>query len=95
MELLYAHYLCCQYITENTVGVLLRSASKRIQVIVSTQSLLLLNEFELGDMIVVPREQGALTFKCPDADKFFTWLDGYSVVGLWEKSIIDGKQSWQ
>ncbi|HHG3532795.1 TPA: AAA family ATPase [Vibrio parahaemolyticus] len=72
------------------LGALLRSASKRMQVIVSTQSVPLLNEFELDDLIVVEREEGASTFKRLDADKFRTWLDDYSVGELWEKNIIGG-----
>lgn len=75
------------------LGALLRSASKRMQVIVSTQSVPLLNEFELDDLIVVEREQGVSTFKRLDADKFRTWLDDYSVGELWEKNIIGGRPS--
>ncbi|AXX60929.1 AAA family ATPase [Vibrio parahaemolyticus] len=75
------------------LGALLRSASKRMQVIVSTQSVPLLNEFELDDLIVVEREEGASTFKRLDADKFRTWLDDYSVGELWEKNIIGGRPS--
>ncbi|EPF2508225.1 AAA family ATPase [Vibrio fluvialis] len=75
------------------LGALLRSASKRMQVIVSTQSVPLLNEFELDDLIIVEREEGASTFKRLDADKFRTWLDDYSVGELWEKNIIGGRPS--
>lgn len=75
------------------LGALLRSASKRMQVIVSTQSVPLLNEFELDDLIVVEREEGASTFKRLDADKFRTWLDDYLVGELWEKNIIGGRPS--
>ena len=75
------------------LGALLRSASKRMQVIVSTQSVPLLNEFELEDLIVVEREHGASTFKRLDADKFTCWLDDYSIGELWEKNIIGGRPS--
>ncbi|OOF02805.1 recombinase RecF [Salinivibrio sp. MA440] len=75
------------------LGALLRSASKRMQVIVSTQSVPLLNEFELSDLIVVEREEGASTFKRLDAEKFASWLDNYSVGELWEKNIIGGRPS--
>ena len=37
---------------------LLRSASKRMQVIVSTQSVPLVNEFTIDDLLVVEREEG-------------------------------------
>lgn len=75
------------------LGALLRSASKRMQVIVSTQSVPLLNEFELNDLIVVEREEGASTFNRLDSATFHTWLDDYSVGELWEKNIIGGRPS--
>ncbi len=75
------------------LGALLRSASKRMQVIVSTQSVPLLNEFELDDLIIVEREEGGSTFKRLDADQFESWLDDYSVGELWEKNILGGRPS--
>lgn len=75
------------------LGALLRGASKRMQVIVSTQSVPLLNEFELNDLIVVEREEGASTFNRLDPTTFHTWLDDYSVGELWEKNIIGGRPS--
>ena len=75
------------------LGALLRSASKRMQVIVSTQSVPLLNEFELDDLIVVEREDGGSTFKRLEADQFESWLEDYSVGELWEKNILGGRPS--
>lgn len=75
------------------LGALLRSASKRMQVIVSTQSVPLLNEFELEDLLVVERENGASTFKRLDSKELEVWLDDYSVGELWEKNILGGRPS--
>ncbi|MEQ4923490.1 AAA family ATPase [Proteus hauseri] len=73
------------------LGALLRSASERMQVIVSTQSVPLLNEFELEDLIVVERKLGASVFKRLEAKQFEDWLETYSVGELWEKNIIGGR----
>ena len=73
------------------LGSLLRSASSRMQVIVSTQSVPLVNEFSLDDLIVVEREDGATAFKRLDADEFNDWLEDYSVGELWEKNILGGR----
>ncbi len=54
------------------LGALLRSASKRMQVIVSTQSVQLLNAFSINDLIVVEREQGQTVFKRYDQADFTT-----------------------
>ncbi|MCW1247883.1 AAA family ATPase [Pseudomonas sp. SAICEU22] len=73
------------------LGSLLRSASTRMQVIVSTQSVPLVNEFSINDLIIVEREKGATVFKRLDEDEFETWLDDYSVGELWEKNILGGR----
>lgn len=70
---------------------LLRSASKRMQVIVSTQSVPLVNEFSIEDLIIVEREENASVFKRYGADDFKGWLDEYSVGELWEKNILGGR----
>lgn len=73
------------------LGALLRSASTRMQVIVSTQSVPLVNEFEIEDLIVVEREDGATVFKRHEEADFETWLEDYSVGELWEKNILGGR----
>lgn len=75
------------------LGALLRSASQRMQVIISTQSVPLLNEFEIDDLIVVEREKGASSFKRLDESEFESWLEDYSVGELWEKNILGGRPS--
>ncbi len=73
------------------LGGLLRSASARMQVIVSTQSVPLLNEFSIDDLIVVEREEDVSVFKRLDEDEFSNWLEDYSVGELWEKNILGGR----
>ena len=73
------------------LGSLIRAASKRMQVIVSTQSVPLLNEFTIDDLIVVERKDGASTFKRLDEEEFKSWLEDYSVGELWEKNILGGR----
>lgn len=75
------------------LGALIRSAAMRTQVIVSTQSVPLLNEFEIEDLIVVEREQGGSVFKRMDEDDFIRWLEDYSIGELWEKNILGGRPS--
>lgn len=72
---------------------LLRSASKRMQVIVSTQSVPLVNEFSIDDLIIIEREQEGSIFKRYDEKDFKGWLMEYSVGELWEKNILGGRPS--
>ncbi|MEO5348263.1 MAG: AAA family ATPase [Magnetococcus sp. YQC-3] len=71
------------------LGSLLRSASKRMQVIVATQSVSLVNEFAIDDLIIVDREQGTTRFTRYKEDAFSSWLEEYSVGELWTKNILD------
>lgn len=73
------------------LGSLLKSASKRMQVVVSTQSVALVNEFSIGNLIIVERENEETIFKRYDEDEFKTWLEEYSVGELWEKNIFGGR----
>ncbi|MEO5326719.1 MAG: AAA family ATPase [Magnetococcus sp. THC-1_WYH] len=73
------------------LGALLRSASKRMQIIVSTQSVPLVNEFSINDLIIVEREQGKTVFIRHNEEDFKAWLEEYSVGELWEKNILGGR----
>lgn len=73
------------------LGSLLRSAATRMQVIVSTQSVPLVNEFSIDDLVIVEREGGDTVFKRYDEDYFKVWLDEYSIGELWEKNVLGGR----
>lgn len=75
------------------LGSLVRSASKRTQLILSTQSVPLINEFSIDDLIVVERQEGATTFHRHQQEEFEIWLEEYSVGELWEKNVLGGRPS--
>ena len=75
------------------LGALLRSAAERMQVIVSTQSVALLNEFNIEDLIVVDREDSGTVVKRLDEDDFASWLEDYTIGELWQKNILGGRPS--
>ncbi|MCE2472362.1 MAG: AAA family ATPase [Anaerolineae bacterium] len=72
------------------LGALMRSASKRMQVIVATQSTLLLDEFEVDDLIVVELCDGVSVFKRLKESDFDEWLKDFSVGELWDKNVLGG-----
>ena len=69
----------------------MRSASTQTQLIISTQSVPLLNEVSLEDIIVVEREDEVSVFKRLDQHDFESWLEDYTVGELWEKNVLGGK----
>ena len=61
------------------------------QVLVSTQSAPLLNEFAPEDVIVVERTQGQSTFRRLDPAHLSEWLKEYSLGELWQKNVLGGR----
>ena len=70
---------------------LLRSSSHKTQVIVSTQSVTLVNQFVPKDVIVVEMEEGRSTFKHLRDVDMQDWLDDFGLGDLWEKNNFGGR----
>lgn len=73
------------------IAALLRQVSLRSQVVVATQSVTLMNQFQIDDLIVVERKAGGSIFERPDRNKLENWLQDYSLGELWEKNLIGGR----
>lgn len=70
---------------------LLKKASKRSQIVVSTQSVNLVNEFEPENIIVVEHINKETVFKRLETEKLESWLENYSLGELWDKNVIGGR----
>ena len=76
----------------NLLADMLQQVAETKQVIVSTQSVELLNSFSPEDVVVVQREQDETVFKRLDADALSDWLiDDYSLGDLWKRNILGGR----
>ncbi len=76
----------------NLLAEMLKEASESKQVIVSTQSVELLNNFQPEDVVVVERENDASVFKRLDPEELADWLTGdYSLGELWKRNILGGR----
>ena len=72
---------------------LVRAASEKTQVILSTQSPLLLDHFEPEDVLVADRVEGSTQLTRLDKAKLGNWLEDYSLGQLWEKNEFGGRPS--
>lgn len=64
------------------------------QIIVSTQSVELLNEFDVEDVIVVDRSNDGSVFKRLDEEELEAWLESdYALGDLWKKNVLGGRLS--
>ena len=70
---------------------LLHEAAQRCQVLVSTQSSLLLDELSPEQVIVVDHVDGGSSFKRLDPEALEGWLKDYTLGQLWEKNELGGQ----
>jgi len=70
---------------------LIKQASVKTQVIVSTQSPLLLDNFLPEDVLVADRLNGATQLTRLESAKLEKWLQNYSLGQLWEKNELGGR----
>ncbi len=70
---------------------LIRHASRNTQVIVSTQSSLLLDHFDPGDVLVANRVGSSTQITRLEPTQLSTWLEDYSLGQLWEKNEFAGR----
>jgi len=70
---------------------MLHEASQRAQLIVSTQSSLLLDELTPEQVIVVNQSNGETILERQDPEKLAEWLQEYTLGQLWEKNELGGQ----
>ena len=70
---------------------LVKQASLQTQVILSTQSPLLLDHFDPEDVLVADRVDNATQFTRLENEKLTEWLQDYSLGQLWEKNEFGGR----
>lgn len=73
---------------------MVKQIANKKQIIISTQSVELLNEFDVEDVVVVNKDDdGSSTFNRLKEDELEIWLDDYSLGDLWQKNILGGRLS--
>lgn len=73
---------------------MIETASKRCQIICSTQSVTFANKFEAKDFIVVDYEKGVSVFNRVDERDIKAWLENFAMGDIWSKNIIGGRPEW-
>ena len=72
------------------LGGLLRSLGRERQIIVATQSSLLLDEFEIEDTRIFDYAEGQTRVRLLDPADYRDWLDDRSLGELWETNLLGG-----
>jgi predicted ATPase len=72
---------------------LMHSAASKTQVVVSTQSVSLVNQFDPEDLLIVERRDRATVIEPLEPQRLSAWLEEYSLGELWEKNVLGGRPS--
>ena len=73
------------------LGGLIKALSVHKQVIVATQSPLLVDSFDLDQIYVLNLKDGQTKVNRPDQDELRLWLEEYSTGELWQTNILGGR----
>jgi len=68
-----------------------QQVSEYRQLIVSTQSVELVNELTPESVVVVDQDNGASTFKRFNTDELSGWLEEYTMGELWKRNVLGGR----
>ena len=73
------------------LAALVRAAATKTQVILATQSVTLLDQFDASEVIVTERSNGESTFRRLDESALTEWKQEYSLGELWLKNVLGGR----
>jgi predicted ATPase len=70
---------------------MLESVSIKTQIIVSTQSVTLVNQMKPEHIVVVDRDSEQSTFRWLNKEEMSHWIDDFGLGDMWEKNLIGGR----
>lgn len=74
------------------IGGMIKALAVDRQIIVATQSPLLVDAFDIEEIVVLDLQGGRTTVRRPDADEYRRWLaDGFTPGEMWQKNLIGGR----
>lgn len=79
------------------IGILaeiMKMVSRDTQIIISTQSVSLVDHFEPKHIIVVDRVKDQSVFRRLTEEELSHWLESYTIGELWEKNVLGGRPAW-
>ena len=77
------------------LGETIRDASYKTQVIIATQSPLLVDRFELEDLVIASRQNGASQFTRYTREYMKDFLENYTLGELWQNNHLEGSTRYE
>lgn len=75
----------------NLIGSMIKALAVERQVIIATQSPLLVDAFGLDEILVLGLQEGKTTIRALNPEEYRIWLEDYSTGELWKKNLFGGR----
>lgn len=75
----------------NKLSSMIKRASKKSQIIISTQSVGLVDNFAPEDIIVVDKQNASSVYRRLNSNELSQWLTEYSLGEIWEMNVFGGQ----
>ncbi|MHB1922433.1 MAG: AAA family ATPase [Chitinophagaceae bacterium] len=75
----------------DAIAGLIKAASSDCQIFVATQSISLVNNFDLEDLVVIDRKGRNSEYQRPHSENLEAYLEEFSTGEIWDKNIIGGR----
>lgn len=69
---------------------LLREKARGRRIVVATQSVTMVNQFSVDELVIASRHEGQTVLERPKADELEAWLDDFTLGQLWEHNVLPG-----
>ena len=73
------------------IGDLLKKAAQKTQVIISTQSIDMVNQFQTDEVLVCDYKDGQSQYRRLDSKELERWEEEYTIGEMWEKNLFGGQ----
>jgi predicted ATPase len=77
----------------NILSSLIQRAGEKKQLIISSQSVELIDNFKSEDLVIINHDKNRTAFNRLDNDKLNSWLEEYSLSELWKSNLLGGRPS--
>ncbi|MDO5844457.1 MAG: AAA family ATPase [Methanocorpusculum sp.] len=74
----------------NVLSDLIHMASLNSQILISTQSIQLINNFEAFDILIAEYTNGGTVITRPNLEELEDWLKKYSIGEIWQRNVFGG-----
>ncbi len=75
----------------NKLAAFIQKAAAKYQMIIATQSINLVDQFEPEDILLTERTHSGTVFRRLNAEELQDWLEDYSLGDLWGKNVFGGQ----